>query len=98
MTATKTKSDMQIIPVGSRMLVEKHEKKAQTKSGFVLSGTEASITHSGVVKACGREVQEAKEGDVVLFTEHAGLVLEYLDERYFFLREAEIVTLIRENT
>lgn len=90
-------SEYSIIPIGTRMLVDKHPKKQETESGLIIADTEASITNSGTVLEVGSDVKEAKKGDVVLYTQHAGVAVEYGGERYFFLREAEIVTLIRNN-
>lgn len=47
----------------------------------------------GTIVACG-DVRDVSDGDVVVFPPEAGTELEYQDQRYLVLTEAELIAVL----
>ncbi|RRD39588.1 co-chaperone GroES [Leptotrichia sp. OH3620_COT-345] len=77
---------MKIKPLGKRVLIKQVEQEEVTKSGIVLPGTvskEKPIT--GEVLAIGKEVEDVKAGDKVIFEKYSGTEVKDGDENYLIL-------------
>ena len=77
---------MIIKPLGKRVLIKQVEQEEVTKSGIVLPGTaskEKPIT--GEVLAVGKEVEDVKVGDKVIFEKYSGTEVKYGDDSFLIL-------------
>lgn len=77
---------MIIKPLGKRVLIKQVEQEEVTKSGIVLPGTaskEKPIT--GEVLAVGKDVEEVKAGDKVIFEKYTGTEVKDGDDSFLIL-------------
>jgi chaperonin 10 Kd subunit len=77
---------MIIKPLGKRVLIKQVEQEEVTKSGIVLPGTaskEKPIT--GEVLAVGKEVEDVKAGDKVIFEKYSGTEVKDGDGSFLIL-------------
>ena len=77
---------MIIKPLGKRVLIKQVEQEEVTKSGIVLPGTaskEKPIT--GEVIAVGKDVEDVKEGDKVIFEKYTGTEVKDGDDSFLIL-------------
>jgi hypothetical protein len=77
---------MIIKPLGKRVLIKQVEQEEVTKSGIVLPGTaskEKPIT--GEVLAVGKEVEDVKSGDKVIFEKYSGTEVKDGDDSFLIL-------------
>ena len=77
---------MIIKPLGKRVLIKQLEQEEVTKSGIVLPGTaskEKPIT--GEVLAVGKEVEDVKAGDKVIFEKYSGTEVRDGDDSFLIL-------------
>ena len=88
---------MIIKPLGKRVLIKQVEQEEVTKSGIVLPGTaskEKPIT--GEVLAVGKEVEDVKAGDKVIFEKYTGTEVKDGDDSFLIL-DIENVLAITES-
>jgi chaperonin 10 Kd subunit len=77
---------MIIKPLGKRVLIKQVEQEEVTKSGIVLPGTaskEKPIT--GEVLAVGKDVEDVKAGDKVIFEKYTGTEVKDEDDSFLIL-------------
>ena len=77
---------MIIKPLGKRVLIKQVEQDEVTKSGIVLPGTaskEKPIT--GEVLAVGKDVEDVKAGDKVIFEKYTGTEVKDGDNSFLIL-------------
>jgi chaperonin 10 Kd subunit len=77
---------MIIKPLGKRVLIKQVEQEEVTKSGIVLPGTaskEKPIT--GEVLAVGKDVEDVKAGDKVIFEKYTGTEVKDGDDSFLIL-------------
>jgi len=77
---------MIIKPLGERVLIKQTEQEEVTKSGIVLPGTaskEKPIT--GEVLAVGKDVEDVKAGDKVIFEKYTGTEVKDGDDSFLIL-------------
>ena len=77
---------MIIKPLGKRVLIKQVEQEEVTKSGIVLPGTaskEKPITGEGL--AVGKEVEDVKAGDKVIFEKYSGTEVKDGDDSFLIL-------------
>ena len=82
--------DFELRMTGSRVLVKTEQQQEHThESGLIVVESYAPEV-IGTVISCG-DVQDVKEGDVVLFTQRAGTPLDLEGSRFLVLHEDEII-------
>lgn len=77
---------MNIKPLGKRVLINQVKEEEVTKSGIVLPGTvskEKPII--GEVLAVGKDVEEIKVGDKVIYEKYSGTEVKDGDKEYLIL-------------
>ena len=77
---------MIIKPLGKRVLIKQVEQEEVTKSGIVFPGTaskEKPIT--GEVIAVGKDVEDVKAGDKVIFEKYTGTEVKDGDDSFLIL-------------
>ena len=85
---------MIIKPLGKRVLIKQVEQEEVTKSGIVLPGTaskEKPIT--GEVLAVGKEVEDVKAGDKVIFEKYSGTEVKDGDDSFLILDKDNVLAI-----
>lgn len=99
-TAAKSKSAVQLIPLGDRVVVKRAEIEEQTAGGIFLPDSAQNKPQRGEVVAVGdghvrndgtRVALTVKEGDRVLFNSYAPEEIKLGDEEYLLMREGDIL-------
>mgnify|MGYP001167474559 FL=1 len=103
--ATKTKSKLNIRPLGDRVLVKRVEAEEKTAGGIILPDAAKEKPKEGRVMAVGegklqddgtRSKLSVKKGDRVLFTSYAGTDVKIDGEELMIMREDDILGVIEE--
>ena len=101
--ATKTKSKLNIRPLGDRVLVKRLEAEEKTAGGILLPDSAQEKPKEGKVISVGEGKQledgtrtkfTVKKGDRVLFTSYAGTDVKIDGEEYMIMREDDILGVI----
>ena len=100
--ATKTKSKVNITPLGDRVLIQRAEAEDKTAGGILLPESAKDKPKEGKVIACGegsivdgkRQPLSVKAGDRVLFSSYAGTEVKYMGEEYLIMREDDILAVL----
>ncbi|QDV64274.1 MULTISPECIES: co-chaperone GroES [Crateriforma] len=102
-TATKSKSNVKLQPLGERIVVQREESEDVTAGGIVLPDSAKEKPARGVVIAVGtgkllddgsRSESQLKDGDRVLFSSYAGESVEVGDVEYLLMREDDVLAVI----
>ncbi|MCE9548658.1 MAG: co-chaperone GroES [Planctomycetia bacterium] len=106
-TATKSKkkprTNVNLQPLGDRVVVEREESEHTTAGGIVLPdaakdkpsrGTIISIGTGRLLEDGGRSKMQVKPGDRVLFSSYAGEVFRVGDDELLLMREEDILAVI----
>jgi chaperonin GroES len=102
---TKSKGELQLQPLGDRVVVEREESEQMTKGGIVLPDaaqdkpTRGKVLHVGqgrLMKDGKRVPLQVKVGDRVLFSAYAGDVAPFklADRELVLLREEDILAIL----
>jgi chaperonin GroES len=102
-TATKTKPQVRLQPLGERLVIQREEGEEKTAGGIVLPDSAKEKPARGTVISIGtgkllddgtRSKSQLKAGDRVLFTSYAGENVEIDDVEYLLMREDDILAVI----
>ena len=102
-TATKTKSKIQLQPLGDRVVVEREEAETTTAGGIVLPDSAQDRPARGKIVSIGdgrlldngtRSTFQVKVGDRVIFRSYAGETFKIGDDEFLLMREDEILAVI----
>ena len=101
--ATKTKSKVNIRPLGDKVLLQRAEAEEKTAGGILLPESAKDKPKEGKIVAVGegrvldngeRQALNVKVGDRVLFSSYAGTEVKYAGEEYLIMREDDILGII----
>lgn len=101
--ATKTKSKVNIRPLGDRVLVQRVEAEGKTAGGILLPESAKEKPKEGKVISIGdgklldsgeRSTFSVKPGDRVLFSSYAGTDVKFDGDEYMIMREDDILGII----
>lgn len=101
--ATKTKSKVNIRPLGDKVLVQRTEAEEKTAGGILLPESAKEKPKEGKIIAIGegrvldngeRSTFSVKAGDRVLFTSYGGTEVKYDGEEYLIMEERDILGII----
>ncbi|TVQ02642.1 MAG: co-chaperone GroES [Planctomycetaceae bacterium] len=102
-TATKTKKQIRLQPLGERLVIQREQSEERTAGGIVLPDSAKEKPARGTVISTGtgkllddgtRSKTQLKAGDRVLFTSYAGEHVEIDDVEYLLMREDDILAVI----
>ena len=82
---------MNFKPLGDRVLVERVEETNTTASGIIIPDNAKEKPSEGKVLAIGSDVEEIKEGDVVVFGKYSGTELVLDGNEYLVLEVSDIL-------
>lgn len=80
-------------PLGDRIFVTYTEELEKTAGGIYVPDTAREKPQRGTVQAAGKDVQDLKVGDQVLFDKYSGTKLRIEDEDCLILKEEDILGL-----
>jgi chaperonin GroES len=102
--ATKEATQLNIRPLGDRLVVKAMEEEQRTRSGIVLPDTAKEKPQQGKVLAVGkgafvenskeRRPMDVKEGDTIIFSKYAGTEIKIEGEEYLILRETDVLAIV----
>ena len=85
---------MNFKPLGDRVLVERVEETNTTASGIIIPDNVKEKPSQAKVVAVSSEVEDVKEGDVVVFGKYAGTDLALEGKEYLVLETSDILGVI----
>jgi len=85
---------MNFKPLGDRLLVERIEEVNTTASGIIIPDNAKEKPSQGKVLAIGNDVEEVKEGDVVVFGKYSGTELTLDGNEYLVMELSDILGVI----
>ncbi|OGX68221.1 MAG: co-chaperone GroES [Paenibacillus sp. RIFOXYA1_FULL_44_5] len=83
-----------IKPLGDRVVLEPVVKEVTTVSGIVLPDSVKEKPQEGKVVAVGKDLQELKLGDHVIFSKYAGTELKHDGKELLIMRESDILAVL----
>ena len=102
-TKTKSKSKVNIRPLGDRVLIQRAEAEEKTAGGILLPESAKDKPKEGRVIAVGdgkandkgeRQPLNVAVGDRVLFSSYAGTEVKYDGEEYLIMGENDILAIV----
>ena len=82
---------MNFKPLGDRVLVERVEETNTTASGIIIPDNAKEKPSEAKVLAIGSDVEDVKEGDVVVFGKYSGTDLVLDGKDYLVLEVSDIL-------
>ena len=101
--ATKTKSKLNLRPLGDRVILQRAEAQEMTAGGILLPESAKEKPKEGKIVACGDgKILEdgnvlpmnVKVGNRVLFSSYAGTEVKVGGEEYLIMNESDILAII----
>ncbi len=101
--ATKTKSKVNLRPLGDRVLVQRVEAEDKTAGGILLPESAKEKPKEGKIVSIGegklldngeRSTFSVKAGDRVLFSSYAGTDVKVDGNEYLIMREEDILGIL----
>jgi len=87
---------MKFQPLGKRVLVEREEEVSKTASGIIIpDNASKEKPSSGKVVALGKECEDVKVGDKVVFAKYAGSEVTLDDKKYLILNLEDVLGVIK---
>jgi chaperonin GroES len=88
------KSSVGFKPLGDRVFVKFTEEMERTAGGIYIPDAAKEKPQKGEVKAVGKDVEEVKVGDLILFDKYAGSKINIDGDDYLIVKEDEILGII----
>ena len=91
-------SDINIEPLGARVVILPVEGESQTPGGILLPETAKEKPQQGIIKAVGNEEEmmtDLKIGDRVLFPKYTGTEIKYDGDTYLLMDEDSVLARIK---
>ncbi len=82
---------MNFKPLGDRVLVERVEETNTTASGIIIPDNAKEKPSEGKVLAIGSDVEEVREGDIIVFGKYSGTELVLEGKEYLVLDVSDIL-------
>ena len=101
--ATKTKSKVNLRPLGDRVIVQRAEAEEKSAGGILLVDSAKEKPKEGKILAIGdgkvlesgeRQEFSVKVGDRVLFSSYAGTEVKVGGEEYLIMSESDVLAVI----
>ena len=81
-------------PLGHKVVVERTQAVEKTAGGIVIPDTAKEKPEQGKVVAVGKDVEEIKVGDVIVFGNFAATEVKVDGKEYLIVREKEVFAVI----
>jgi len=101
--ATKEKTNVKLVPLGDRIVVQREVSQEKTVGGIYLPdsakdrptrGKVINIGDGRVLENGSRSQLQVKVGDHVLFTSYAGETIEVDGEEFLLMNESEVLAIL----
>lgn len=83
-----------IKPLADKIVVKRLEAEEKTASGIVLPDTAKEKPEQGEVIEIGKEVNEVKKGDKVIFSKYSPTEIKVDSSEYLVIKEEEVLAVI----
>ena len=90
----KEREDMGFKPLGDRVFVKFTDEAEKTAGGIYIPETAKEKPQKGKVEAVGKDVEEVKVGDIILFDKYAGSKIQMDDSDYLIIKEEEVLGIV----
>lgn len=91
-------ADINVKPLGDRVLIEPLSAEEKTASGIIIPETAKEKPQKGTVVAVGPgtndEKMEVKKGDVVIYGKYSGTEITIDDNDYIIMKQSEILAIV----
>jgi len=87
-------SELNIKPLGTRVLVEQIEAETKTASGLIIPDSAKEKPLQAKVLAIGNDVDQINVGDTVIYGKFIGTELNFDGKDYLMLEQSEILAVI----
>ena len=91
-------AEINLKPLGDRVLVEPSAAETTTASGIIIPDTAQEKPQQGTVVAVGRgkpdEPMTVKVGDVVLYGKYGGTEIKHDGKDFLIMRESDIYAIV----
>lgn len=81
-------------PLGHKIVVERTQAVDKTAGGIVIPDTAKEKPEQGKVVAVGKDVEEIKVGDVIVFGNFAATEVKVGGNEYLIVREKEVFAVV----
>jgi chaperonin GroES len=81
-------------PLGDRVFIKFLEEMERTPGGIYIPEAAKEKPQKGKVEAVGKDVEEVKVGDTILFDKYSGSKVKIDDQDYLIVKEEEILGII----
>jgi chaperonin GroES len=81
-------------PLGDRVFVKFLEEMERTPGGIYIPEAAKEKPQKGRVEGVGKDVEEVKVGDTILFDKYSGSKVKIDDQDYLIVKEEEILGII----
>ncbi len=88
------KSTVGFKPLGDRVFVKFMEEMEKTAGGIYIPDAAKEKPQRGSVEAVGKDVEEVKVGDIILFDKYAGSKINIDNQDYLIVKEDEILGIL----
>lgn len=92
--AKKATASVSFKPLGDRAFVRFMEEMEKTASGLYIPDAAKEKPQKGIVEAVGKDVEEVKVGDIILFDKYAGSKINIDNVDYLIVKEDEILGIL----
>jgi chaperonin GroES len=102
-TATATKTDVRLKPLGDRVLVKAVEKKDEVRSGIIIPDTAKEKPQEGEIIAVGKGKiaedgklipMDVKAGDRILYGKYSGTEIKIEGQEYLIMHQEDILGIL----
>lgn len=83
-----------IKPTAGRVLIEPIRIQEVTSSGLVLPDSAQTLTQEAIVVAVGKDIEDVKVGDRVIYSMYGGTKLEYDGKEYLVMQMADLICVV----
>ena len=99
----KSKTSINLQPLGARLVVQRDEQEETTAGGIVLPGSSQEKPNQGTVISVGdgrilndgsRSEMQVKVGDKIIFTSYGPDAIKLGDEEFLLLQEDDVLAVI----
>ncbi len=82
---------MEFKPLKDRVFVKYSEEEEKTSGGLYIPETAKEKPQKGEVKAVGKDVEDLKAGDIVLFDRYSGSKIKLDGDEYLIIKEEDVL-------
>lgn len=80
--------------IKDKILVKVKEVENKTASGLIIPDSAKEKPHQGVILSVGKEVEDLKKDNIVLFNKYSGVEIEIEGEKYLVLKDTDILVVL----